>query len=146
MLPHKENLCYIGCKISFVTIYALCREMCFVAIYALLCGEKIIKKFSMLRKNDKYEVCAQINGLWEKQQIWSRYSQEGWFEILKINEHFMYQIDRANGFNWAYFSGIKSNDLLVYASTLGPKCANFLLQNSTQCQVNLNEWNRTESF
>ena len=32
------------CKISFVTIYALCREICFVAICALLCGEKFIQK------------------------------------------------------------------------------------------------------
>ena len=31
---------------------------------------------------------AQINGLWEKQQIWPRYSQKGFeFEIQKINEH-----------------------------------------------------------
>ena len=60
MSPHKENLCYIGCKISFVTIYALCCEMCFVAIYALLCGEKFIQKFSMWRKNDKYEVWTEV--------------------------------------------------------------------------------------
>ena len=38
-----ENLCYIGCKISFVTIYALCCEMCFVATYVLLCGDKFIQ-------------------------------------------------------------------------------------------------------
>ena len=50
------------CKISFVTIYALCREICFVAIYALLCGEKFIQKFSMWRKNDKYEVCVRLQG------------------------------------------------------------------------------------
>ena len=71
MSPHKENLCYIGCKISFVTIYALCREMCFVAIYALLCGEKFIQKFSMWRKNDKYEVWSlgMSNPKVESQQI-----------------------------------------------------------------------------
>ena len=44
-------------KISFVKIYQLCREIRFVEIYALLCGEKFIQKFSSWRKNDKYEVC-----------------------------------------------------------------------------------------
>ena len=37
-------------KISFVKIYALCREIRFVVIYALLCGEKFIQKISMWRK------------------------------------------------------------------------------------------------
>ena len=41
-----QNLCYFLEKISFVKIYALCREIHFVAIYALLCGEKFIQKFS----------------------------------------------------------------------------------------------------
>jgi len=48
-------------KISFVKIYQLCREIRFVVIYALLCGEKFIQKISMWRKNDKYEVCADDN-------------------------------------------------------------------------------------
>ena len=43
-------------KISFVK-NELCREIRFVVIYALLCGEKFVQKFSMWRKNDKYEVC-----------------------------------------------------------------------------------------
>ena len=47
--PHMENLCHFFCKISFITIYALCRKICFVAIYALLSGEKFIQ-------NDKCEV------------------------------------------------------------------------------------------
>ena len=34
-------------KISFVKIYALCREIHFVAIYAFLCGEKFIQNFSL---------------------------------------------------------------------------------------------------
>ena len=42
-------------KISFVK-NELCREIRFVVIYALLCGEKFVQKFSMWRKNDKYEV------------------------------------------------------------------------------------------
>ena len=53
-----QNLCYFLEKISFVKIYSLCREIHFVAIYALLCGEKFIQKFSLWRKNDKYEVCS----------------------------------------------------------------------------------------
>ena len=51
-----QNLCHFLEKISFVKIYALCRKIHFVAIYALLCGEKFIQKFSLWRKNDKYEV------------------------------------------------------------------------------------------
>ena len=44
-------------KISFVK-NELCRKIRFVVIYALLCGEKFVQKFSMWRKNDKYEVCT----------------------------------------------------------------------------------------
>ena len=33
-------------KISFVTIYTLCHEICFVIIYALLCEEKLSQHFS----------------------------------------------------------------------------------------------------
>ena len=44
------------CNIGFVAIYVLLWQICFVAIYALLCGEKIIKKLRMWRKNDKYQV------------------------------------------------------------------------------------------
>ena len=31
------------CKIGFLAIYALLSQICFVAIYALLCGEKLTK-------------------------------------------------------------------------------------------------------
>ena len=55
------------CKIGFVEIYAVllqftlfCREICFVMIHALLCGEKLNQKLHMWRKNDKYEVCPNI--------------------------------------------------------------------------------------
>ena len=41
-----QNVCYFLEKISFVKIYALCREIHFVAIYAFLCGEKFIQNFS----------------------------------------------------------------------------------------------------
>jgi len=62
MSPH--DICVIYAKFmlfswknQFVKIYALCHEIHFVAIYALLCGEKFIQKFSSWRKNEKYEVC-----------------------------------------------------------------------------------------
>ena len=49
------------CNIGFVAIYVLLWQICFVAIYALLCGEKIIQKLHMWRKNDKYQVCPHIS-------------------------------------------------------------------------------------
>ena len=45
-------------KIIFLQITLFCREICFVAIYAFLCGEKLSPKLYMWRKNDKYEVWA----------------------------------------------------------------------------------------
>ena len=51
------------CNIGFVAIYVLLWQICFVAIYALLCGEKIIQKLHMWRKNDKYEVCLKCQPL-----------------------------------------------------------------------------------
>ena len=40
-----QNLCYfLRKKTVFVKIYELCREIRFVVIYALLCGEKFIQK------------------------------------------------------------------------------------------------------
>ena len=48
--PYMQNLCYFIEKISFVKIYALCRDIHFVAIYALLCGEKFIQQISSWRK------------------------------------------------------------------------------------------------
>jgi len=54
--PYMQKLCNFLEKIRFVKIYALCRVIHFVAIYAFLCGEKFIQKLSSWRKNDKYEV------------------------------------------------------------------------------------------
>ena len=48
----EENVATYGkfmlfsCKMSFVTIYTFYREICFVAIYAFLCGEKLSQNFS----------------------------------------------------------------------------------------------------
>ena len=58
MSTHMQNLCYFVIKSVFLQSTQFCREICRVVIYALLCGEKFIKKFSMWRKNDKYEVCS----------------------------------------------------------------------------------------
>ena len=52
-----SKIFFCCCNIGFVPIYVLLWQICFVAIYALLCGEKIIKKLHMWRKNDKYQVC-----------------------------------------------------------------------------------------
>ena len=56
------------CKII---IYTLCREICFVAIYALLCGERLSQNFSLWRKNfpvenfqlSMYGNCGEIKNL-----------------------------------------------------------------------------------
>ena len=48
-------------KFGFVVIYAVCREICFDVIYALLCGEKLNQRLRTWRKNDKYEVWAVSN-------------------------------------------------------------------------------------
>ena len=56
-LPYMQNIChFLEKKINFVKMYSLCREIHFVAIHGLLCGEKFIQKLSSWRKNDKYEV------------------------------------------------------------------------------------------
>ena len=40
--------------LSWFTLF--CRKICFVAIYAFLCGEKFNQRLRMWRKNDKYQV------------------------------------------------------------------------------------------
>ena len=44
-------------KKGFVVIYAVCREICFDVIYALLCGEKLNQRLGMWRKmtNVRYD-------------------------------------------------------------------------------------------
>ena len=46
-------------NLSFMQFTLFCREICFVAIYALWRGEKLSQKFCLWRKKDKYQVCAQ---------------------------------------------------------------------------------------
>ena len=43
------------CKITFWRFTLFCRDF-FVAIYALLCGEKLSQKLCLWRKKDKYDV------------------------------------------------------------------------------------------
>ena len=65
------------CDVETVAIYAkfmqfmpfmlnllftlFCREIYFATIYVLLCREKLSPKVHLWRKNDKYQVCAQLD-------------------------------------------------------------------------------------
>ena len=44
MSTRMQNLCYFVIKSVFFAIYTICREICLVVIYALLRGEKIVRK------------------------------------------------------------------------------------------------------
>ena len=76
-------------KISFVKIYALCREIRFVVIYELLCGEKFIQKLCMWRKNDKYQVCERYGKVEPNLTSGSGSVENIFFEQISRNEHFM---------------------------------------------------------
>ena len=56
-----HNLHCLVAKSDLLQFTLFCREICFVAIYALLCGEKLNQTLRMWRKNDKYEVCHQYD-------------------------------------------------------------------------------------
>ena len=50
-----EKICHVEIflhmrKISFMRFMLFCREICFVAIYTLLCGEKLNQKLCQWRK------------------------------------------------------------------------------------------------
>ena len=47
--------CFVA-KSDLLQFTLFCREICFVAIYALLCGEKFNQKLCLWRKKDKYQV------------------------------------------------------------------------------------------
>ena len=51
------NLCCFVVKLVMSRFTHFCCKICFVAIYALLCGEKFNQKLRMWRKNYKYQVC-----------------------------------------------------------------------------------------
>ena len=61
MLPHKENLCYNGCKISFVTINALVRNV--------FCRN--------LRTFVWRKICQKIFYVEKKWQIWGLHKGDG---------------------------------------------------------------------
>ena len=81
-------------KIGFVVIYAVCREICFDAIYALLCGEKLNQRLRMWRKNDKYEVWKELKTGDEQNKNftmrvchvlkWKLYSQKQFINTCKV--------------------------------------------------------------
>ena len=52
-----------------------CRKICFVAIYALLRGEKLSKKLCPWRKKDKYDVCSttKSSDACASQNVWDIY-------------------------------------------------------------------------
>ena len=55
------DLCCFVVKLVLLWFTHFCRKICFVAIYALLCGEKLNQKLPLWRKNDKYEVWTKTN-------------------------------------------------------------------------------------
>ena len=50
--PHLHIMCLMFTFVLRFTLF--CREIYFVAIYALLCGKKLNQKLHMWRKNDRY--------------------------------------------------------------------------------------------
>ena len=52
-------------NLSFMQFTLFCREICFVAIYALWRGEKLGQKFCLWRKKDKYQVWAGQNVIFD---------------------------------------------------------------------------------
>ena len=69
---------------SFLRFTLFCREICFVAIYALLRGEKLSQKLYLWRKNDKYEVCASVcQSRNSPQYIERTIGVQAWFYILQ---------------------------------------------------------------
>ena len=53
---YMYTLCCFAEKLVLLWFTLFCREICFVAIYAHLCGEKLNQRLRMWRK--KYEVCT----------------------------------------------------------------------------------------
>ena len=47
-------------NLSFMRFTLFCREICFVAIYALWHGEKMGQRFCLWRKKDKYQVWSWV--------------------------------------------------------------------------------------
>ena len=50
------------CEIIFLQFTLFCQEF-FVAIYTLLCGEKLSQKLCLWRKKDKYRVCSRSHDI-----------------------------------------------------------------------------------
>ena len=74
--------CYVA-KFILLRFTLFIREICFVAIYAILHGEKVNKKLCLWRKNDKYQVCPPPPLSWE---IWAETCVKTWSESLSLEE------------------------------------------------------------
>ena len=62
-----HNLCYFVAKSCFFASTLFCRKIYFVAIHALLRGEKLNQKLCLWRKKDKYEVCYEYECIASRQ-------------------------------------------------------------------------------
>ena len=51
-----HNLHCLVAKSDLLQFTLFCRKICFVAIYALLCGEKFNQKLCLWKRKDKYQV------------------------------------------------------------------------------------------
>ena len=65
--PHMYNLSCFVVKLVLLRFTHFCREICFVAIYALQCGEKFNQKLPLWRKmtNIRYGLVGVKNSLLE---------------------------------------------------------------------------------
>ena len=90
------------CKISFVIIYTLCREICFVTVYALLCGEKLSQNFSLWRKNAKYEVWRRYSLVSIDVTIWRPENklQNNWWQLNTIRGLTIYMTSGSMKSGW----------------------------------------------
>ena len=64
-----HNSCCFVVKSVLLPYTLFCWERYFVAIYALLCGEKFNQKLCLWRKMDKYQVCCTVTQQGLCQQI-----------------------------------------------------------------------------
>ena len=87
MSPHMYNLCCFVVKLILSRFAHFCRKICFVAIYALLCGEKLNQKLPPWRKNDKYEVCLWLSLDQREQFWWANILTNCWQRRLLMEEY-----------------------------------------------------------
>ena len=74
-------------KMGFLWFTPFCCKICFVAIYALLCGEKWNQILHMWRKNYKYQVCIISASSLHHECIMSASWVRHWCIIIAILAH-----------------------------------------------------------